>query len=235
MASSKQKVFTSGLGSVEPYAHLTKPDYGNEEKGFGNPRGVYKAALTLDNKNPRCQSMIDEIVAVHEAHYAERLAEYEANPPAPQRGKKPLLPYEGDMPFIDNGDGTTTFKFSCYASYQDKKTKETRNINLIVVDSKGKKLEELPLFIGAGSKIKVKYKLMAYPWNPSVGASVKLQLDSVMLVELATSGGGGSDWGDDTEEGGYEASKPQNGGWSQDDYDAAQSQAESGEDDDGDF
>lgn len=234
--ASKQKVFTSGLGSVEPYAYLTKPDYGNEERGFGNPRGVYKGNLTLDNSNPRCQAMIDEIVKCHEEHYAERLADYEANPPVVQRGKKPLLPYEGDLPFTDNGDGTTTFKFSCYASYQDKKTKETRAINLVVVDSRGKKLEELPLFIGAGSKIKVKYKLMPYPWNPSVGASVKLQLDSVMLVELATSGGGESDWGDDVEEGGYQASKPRQneGDWSQGDYDDAQSQSDSAEDD-GDF
>lgn len=205
MSNFKKKILTTGLGTVEPFAHLTKPDYGNEEKGFGNPRGVYKASLTLDNKNPRCQSMIDEIVACHEEHYAQRKADYEANPPQVARGKKPLLPYEGDLPFFDNGDGTTTFKFSCYASYQDKKTKETRNINVVIVDSRGKRIEELPAFIGGGSKLKLKYSLMPYTWNPSVGASVKLQLDSVMLVELATGGSaGGSDWGDEVEEGGYQ-------------------------------
>jgi len=235
MASIKPKIYTTGLGTVEPYAYLTKPDYGNGEKGFGNPRGVYKGNLTLSNSDPRCQAMIDEIVKCHEEHYAERKAEYEANPPVPQRGKKPVLPYEGDLPFYDNGDGTTTFKFNCYASYQDKKTKETRTINVVIVDSKGKKIEQLPQFIGAGSKCKFKYKLMPYPWNPSVGASVKLQLDSVMLVELATSGGGESDWADDVEEGGYEASKPKDGEWSQEDVDGVNTGDDSSDDDDGDF
>ena len=204
MAFNRKSILTSGLGVVEPFSHLTKPDYGNGK--FKNDRGVYKASLTLSNSNQRCQSMIDEIVKVHEEHYLPLKEEYEANPPPVARGKKPLLPYEGDLPFIDNGDGTTTFKFSCYASYTDKKTKETKAINVTIVDSKGKRIEDLPAFIGGGSKLKIKYSLIPYPWNPTVGASVKLQLSSVMLVELASGGaGGGDDWSDDAEEGGYEA------------------------------
>ncbi len=221
MAFNIKKVFTSGLGTAEPYAYLSKPDYGNEERGFGNPRGVYKVDLTLSNKDPRCQAMVDEIVSIHEEAYAAAKEEYETNPPPVQRGKKPLLPYEGDLPFFDNGDGTTTFKFKCYASFQDKKTKETRHINLVVVDAKGKKIQEVPI-IGGGSKLKVKYKCIPYKWNTAVGASVKLQLESVMLVELATFGGGGDDWSDETEEGGYEASEsraPRNEEeWSEDDH-----------------
>ena len=200
-----KKVFTSALGTAEPYAYLAKPDYGNEERGFGNPRGVYKVDLTVPNKDPRCQRMVDEIVKCHEEAYCAAVEEYEANPPQVARGKKPLKPYEGEMPFIDNGDGTTTFKFKCYASFQDRKTKETKRINLVVVDSKGKKMEDVPI-IGGGSKLKVKYSLVPYKWNTAVGASVKLQLESVMLVELATFGGGEDDWADEVEEGGYVAS-----------------------------
>ncbi|MRU27422.1 hypothetical protein, partial [Xylella fastidiosa] len=82
-----------------------------------------------------------------------------------------------------------------------KKTKETKHINLVVVDSKGKKIQEVPI-IGGGSKLKVKYSLVPYKWNTAVGASVKLQLESVMLVELATFGGGGEDeWADEVEDG----------------------------------
>ena len=200
-----KKIFTSALGTAEPYAYLSKPDYGNEERGFGNPRGVYKVDLTIPNKDPRCQRMVDEIVKCHEEAYAAAVEEYEANPPAVARGKKPLKPYEGDMPFFDNGDGTTTFKFKAYASYQDKKTKETKHINMVVVDSKGKKIEDVPI-IGGGSKLKVKYSLIPYKWNTAVGASVKLQLESVMLVELATFGSDGDDWGDEIVEDGYVAS-----------------------------
>lgn len=207
MAFNRKSILTSGLGVVEPFSHLTKPDYGNEK--FKNDRGVYKASLTLSNSNPRCQSMIDEIVKAHEEHYLPLKEEYEANPPQVARGKKPLLPYEGDLPFIDNGDGTTTFKFSCYASYTDKKTKEVKPITVTIVDSRGKRIEELPEFIGGGSELKIKYSLMPYPWNPTVGASVKLQLSSVMLVKLASGQGGGDDWGDDTEEGGYTSQRSQ--------------------------
>lgn len=234
MSKPKVAILTSGLGLAEPYAYLTKPDYGNEEKGFGNPRGVYKVNLTLPNDDPRCQKMVDEIVACHEENYAARKAEYEENPPVVQRGKKPLLPYEGDLPFFDNGDGTTTFKFNCYASYQDKKTKETKHITVTIVDSRGKKITELPQFIGAGSKLKVKYKLLPYSWNTAVGASVKLQLDSVMLVELSTNGGSEGDWTDDVEEGGYEADNSRSGGWSQEDVDNVNTGDDS-TDDDGDF
>ena len=163
-----------------------------------------------------------------------RKEEYEANPPQVARGKKPLLPYEGDLPFFDNGDGTTTFKFSCYASYQDKKSKQTVPINVMVVDSRGKKIEDLPAFIGGGSLIKLKYSLMPYTWNPSVGASVKLQLSSVMLVELAKGGAGGDDWADDTEEGGYQASPQQQNQW-QDDDSQGTDDGEPAGDDGGDF
>lgn len=231
-----KKIFTSALGTAEPYAYLSKPDYGNEERGFGNPRGVYKVDLTIPNKDPRCQRMVDEIVKCHEEAYAAAVEEYEANPPAVARGKKPLKPYEGDMPFFDNGDGTTTFKFKSYASYQDKKTKETKHINLVVVDSKGKKIEDVPI-IGGGSKLKVKYSLIPYKWNTAVGASVKLQLESVMLVELATFGGGEDDWADEVEENGYvasgsaKASKPRDEeSWDEDDEGSYEE-----EDEDGDF
>lgn len=209
---AKRPTLMSGLGNADGFVYLNKPDYGNEEKGFGNPRGVYKVDLTLPTDHPRTQEMINEIVAAHEDNYEAAKAEYEANPPQVPRGKKPLLPYEGDMPFIDNGDGTTTFKFKCYASYQDKKTKETRHINVTIVDSRGKVMKEPP-FIRSGSKLKVKYSLMPYKWNTAVGASVKLQLDSVMLVELATSGAGG-DWGEDeAEESGYVPQRRSEGGW----------------------
>ncbi|AZV02350.1 ssDNA-binding protein [Pectobacterium phage Q19] len=235
MAKNFGKVFTSGLGTAEPYAYLVKPDYGNEAKGFGNPRGVYKLSLTLPTASPRCQAMINEIVATHEEAYAEALADHEANPPAVARGKKPLVPYEGDLPFFDNGDGTTTFKFSSYASYTDKKTKESKPLVLLLVDSQGKRLTEAPAFVGGGSKLKVKYKIMPYKWNPTVGASVKLQLESVMIVELVAGSQSDGGWGDDDrEEGGYTSGPQSEGGWSGRDAEGG-NDAEDDDSEDGDF
>lgn len=229
MAFAKKKILTSALGTAEPYAYIAKPDFG--QGSFKNERGVYKVSLTIPNA--KCQGMIDAIVKCHEENYAARVEEYEANPPQVQRGKKPLEPYEGDMPFFDNGDGTTTFNFKCYGSFTDRKTGENKPINLVVVDSKGKKIQDVPI-IGGGSKLKVKFSLVPYGWSKVAGASVKLQLESVMLVELATFGGAEDDWGDETVEGGYEASEStrrparEEESWEEDDE-------EEEADDDGDF
>lgn len=203
MAFAKKKIFTTPAGSVEPYAYINKPDYGGE--GFKNPRGTYKASLTLPNDS-RTQAMIDAIVKCHEEDYAARLEAHEVNPPKVVKGKKPLEPYEGDMPFFDNGDGTTTFNFKGYASYDDKKTGENKKINLVVVDSQGKRIQDVPLIAG-GSVCKIKFSLVPYGWSNVAGSSVKLQLEGVMLIELATFNGGDDDWGDEVEEGGYVASE----------------------------
>lgn len=198
----RKKVFTTPVGTCEPYAYIRQPDFGGE--GFKNPRGTYKVDLTLSKDDAGCQKMMDAIVACHEESYAARVADYEENPPKVQRGKKPLVPYEGDMPFIDNDDGTVTFKFKAYGSFTDKKTGENREIKLLVVDSKGKKLEPVPI-IAQGSQLKVKFKMVPYGWTPTVGASVKLQLESIMVVELAEFGGGSDLWGDDDFEDGFSA------------------------------
>lgn len=226
MAFAKRKIYTSALGTTEPYAYIAKPD-----TKF-NDRGVYKVQLTIPNN--QCQGMIDAIVKCHEENYAARVEEFEANPPQVQRGKKPMVPYEGDMPFVDNNDGTTTFSFKCYGSFVDKKTGETKQINLAVVDSKGKKMQNVPLIAG-GSKLKVKYSMIPFGWSKVAGASVKLQLESVMLVELTTFGGGDDGWADEVEEGGYEASNTPSRKPVREDEESWEGEEEEEADDDGDF
>ena len=56
--------------------------------------------------------------------------------------------------------------------------------------------------------MKIRFSLVPYGWSAVAGASVKLQLEGVMLVELATFGGGEDDWADEAVEGGYEADEP---------------------------
>lgn len=205
MAFAKRKVFTSALGVAEPYCYLARPDFGHGD--FKTDRGTYKVMLTISNDDPRCQAMVDEIVKCHEEDYQARLEEYEANPPAVQRGKKPLKPYVGDMPFIENDDNTTTFTFKCYDSFIDKKTKERKEIVPAIVDSRGKRIRGDRPEISGGSELKIKYTLFPYGWSAVAGASVKLQLDSIMLVNLVEFGGGDSDdWADEVEEGGFVAS-----------------------------
>lgn len=201
MASKKDFFFTP-KGIAEPYCSIQKPDYGNPEKGFGNPRGVYKVNLTVPRKE--AQSMINQIEKAHAANWAQIQEDWKNGGEAAakaklQRGKTLLQPYEGQLPYFENDDGTVTFKFSGYASYQDK-DKNTKEIVLKVVDAKGKRIDVVPAISG-GSELKVRYSLFAYTYGAVVGASVKLQLDSVMLITLREFASGSDDWSGQEEEG----------------------------------
>lgn len=195
----RKKFYFTPRGVVEPDCAIQKPDYGTPVLGFGNPRGLWRANLTVPGED--AWPLVEEIAQVHEANYRKLLAENRKNPPVVPYGRKPLLPYEGDMPFVDNGDGTVTFKIKGYASYIDKNTQENKAIPLKVVDSKGKRIDNVPAIAG-GSELKVKFTLFPYGWTAVAGASVKLQIDSVMLirlVELDTDDG----WAAEAFEGGY--------------------------------
>lgn len=197
------KTFTTPVaGLVEPYAWLNKAD-----TKF-NERGEHKVNLTFSLDDPKVRKMIDVLQKIHDDAYAKALADHEKNPPQVQRGKKPIEPREGDMPWIENGDGTVTLKFKCFASYL--KDGKSEPIVLRFYDTDAKLIRDVPN-IGTGSKLKVKFKVLPFKWNAATGASVKLQLESVLLVELkewsgeGTGGDGG--WGDDEDigSGGYKS------------------------------
>lgn len=195
--AAKKVLFTTPIGIAAPYAALQKPDYGSAE--FPQPRGEYKVNLIvpLDKAAP----LMAKLQKIADDSYAEMLADHKANPPKVQPGKKPVQPRQGDMPWFEDGNGNVVFKFKCYASYE--KDGEKRDINIKVADSRGKKIEVVPNISG-GSELKVRFSVFPYKWNPTVGASVKLQLDGVMLIKLVEFGGGDDDWGDEVVEGGYE-------------------------------
>lgn len=110
------------------------------------------------------------------------------------------------MPYFINDDGTVTFKFSSYASYVDKKTEELKPLVLKVVDSKGKRMNNVPAISG-GSELKARFSMLAYGFSMVAGASVMLQLDSVMLVKLVEFSGSNAlddGWAAEAVEDGYE-------------------------------
>ena len=136
------------------------------------------------------------------------------------------------MPYFDNGDGTVTFKFKGYASFIDKKTQESKPIVLKVVDAQGKRIDNVPAISG-GSELKVRFSLFPYSWSQVAGASVKLQIDSVMLLKLVEFGGGDDEWAEQAEEGGYVESESQRD-WSQEDQ-GDYAEDEQGDNGQGDF
>lgn len=225
-APRKEYLFTP-KGVVEPYCYIAKPDFG--QGSFATERGKYKINLTVPSD--AAQPVIDKIVALYESDYAKRLAEYKKNPPQVPRGKKPLQPYQGDLPFIENEDGTVTFKFQAYDRYE--RDGEVIMLPLKVVDAKGKRIEKVPNISG-GSEGKVRFSMFAYGWSNVAGASVKLQLDSFMLTKLVEYAAGGDDWSGQEEEG-YEA--PEKTGDARSDWDDQGEEGgyDQGADDGGDF
>lgn len=104
-----------------------------------------------------------------------------------------------------------------------------------MVDSKGKRINDVPLIAG-GSEIKVKFSMVPYGWSAVAGASVKLQLEGVMLVKLASFGGGSEDdWADEVEEGGFEASNSSRKSEGTPGQDFGEEPEDEGEDESGDF
>lgn len=198
MSSKKKEYFFTPKGTVEPYCYIQKPDYG--QGSFASDRGKYKLNLTVPADE--AQPLVEKIQAAFDRNYKTRLAAHKKNPPAVQRGKKPIQPREGELPFIENDDGTVTFKFSAWASYE--KEGEIIPLNLKVVDARGKPIKDVPNISG-GSEGKVRFSMVEYGWTASVGASIKLQLEGFMLTKLVEYAAGADDWADEVEEGGYEA------------------------------
>lgn len=230
-ARPKKEILFTGIGVVEPYAYLAKPDYG--QGSFASERGKYKLNLTLPSK--LAQPIIDKIIAIHEAHFEARKAEFEEKREELQkklpRGKKLLEPYEGDLPFFENDDGTVTFKFASWASYE--KDGEMIPMVLKVADAKGKPIKDVPNISG-GSEGKARFSIVPYTWNATVGAAVKLQLEGFMLTKLVEFGGGGDEWGGQEEEGGYEASESTSRKRDDSEWDGQEDDSSS-DDSDGDF
>jgi hypothetical protein len=121
-------------------------------------------------------------------------------------GRKLLGPYEGGMPFFENEDHSVTFKFKAYASYPDKDTLQPQALPLDVVDSRGRRIDKVPAIAG-GSVLKVRFSIFPYGWTNVAGASVKLNLDSVMLIKLVESRTVDG-WQGEEVEGGYEVVTP---------------------------
>ena len=223
--AARKVLFTTPLGIAAPYASLQKPDFGSAD--FPQPRGEYKVNLIVPME--QAAPLIKKLQKIADDSYAEMVADHEANPPKVAPGKRPVPVRQGDMPWFEDGNGNVVFKFKCYASYE--KDGEKREINLKVADSRGKKIEVVPNISG-GSELKVRFSVFPYKWNTAVGASIKLQLDGVMLVKLVEFGGGDDDWGDEVVEGGFEDDSYDRDGFDQgSDGDDAGSSAPADDDD----
>ena len=184
----KAERFVSPKG-IASYPYLTNPD-----TKF-NPDGEYKVSLIVAGDD--ASKAIDFLTEKHNASVAQAKKE--------NAGKRVK---EGELPFIENDDGTVTFKFKMKAKVTPKKGDPFEQ-KPALFDAKGKPLTGEPK-IGGGSTIKVSYEVVPY-YTAIAGAGVSLRLKAVQIIELKEySGGGNAESYGFGEEEGFEADDEDN-------------------------
>ena len=184
----KAERFVSPKG-IASYPYLTNPD-----TKF-NPDGEYKVSLIVAGDD--ASKVIDFLTEKHNAAVAQAKQE--------NAGKRVK---EGELPFIENDDGTVTFKFKMKAKVTPKKGDPFEQ-KPALFDAKGKPLTG-ETKVGGGSTIKVSYEVVPY-YTAIAGAGVSLRLKAVQIIELkAYSGGGNAESYGFGEEEGFEADDEDN-------------------------
>lgn len=164
----KAERFVSPKGTAS-YPHLTHPD-----TKF-NPDGEYKVSLIVAGDD--ASKVVNFLTEKHKAAVAQVKKEN-----ARKRVK------EGDLPIIENADGTVTFKFKMKAKVTPKKGDPFEQ-KPALFDAKGKPLTG-ETKIGGGSVIKVCYEVVPY-YTAIAGAGISLRLKAVQVLELKEYSGGG--------------------------------------------
>ncbi len=188
--AEKKKVerFVSPKG-IASYPYLTNPD-----TKF-NHDGEYKVSLIVAGDD--ASKAIDFLTEKHKAAVAQAKKE--------NAGKRVK---EGELPCIENDDGTVTFKFKLKAKVTPKKGDQFEQ-KPALFDAKGKPLTG-ETKVGGGSTIKVSYEVVPY-YTAIAGAGVSLRLKAVQIIELKEySGGGNAESYGFGEEEGFEADDEDN-------------------------
>ena len=130
----------------------------------------------------------------------EDLKEYAAHVHK-ETGKKPRL--SSDLPWVENDDGTITFKTKRKAQITRKKDKKVIEITVPQFDAKGKPIKPM-VKIGGGSEIRLSLEI--YTWLASNKAGVSLRPLAVKVLELREGGSSRSanDYGFGDEEEGFD-------------------------------
>ena len=168
--------FVSPQG-VFSYPKLTEPDTKFKEEG------EYSVNLILDKSSAEAK----KLMAMIDKAAAESLAEAKAkakNAAEARRWETKYLPY-ADVEDEETGEptGEIRVKFTMKASGISKKTGKPWSRKPALFDAKGKPITG-DVKIGGGTIGKVSYELQPYAQTTQSGASVKLALEAVQIIEL---------------------------------------------------
>lgn len=199
--------FTSPKGRFS-FPKLLEPDTKFKEEGEYSVNVIYG----------RDEPGIAEFMARCDKAAAESLAEAKAkakNAAEARKWETKYLPYS-DVEDAETGEptGEVKFKFTMKASGVSKKTGKPWTRKPALFDAKGKPITGTPQ-IGGGTIGKVSYEIIPYAPTTQVGASVKLALEAVQIIELREFGSRSADsYGFGEEEGySHEEDKADTGGF----------------------
>lgn len=225
-----KKTYKTSPKGFAKYAWLTRPD----TKFDAN--GKYKVNLIV--KEADAQELIAECDEVAKKLFDE-IKGKEKNPV-----KKKKLKLSSDTPYMDNEDGTITFKFSMKAKVEPKNGGESFTQKPILFDGQGHVITK-DIALGDGSIIRVGYEAVGYN-HAKDGVGTTLRLKAVQIIKFVpyVSGADASQFGFEAEEGAFsmddEDFEPTSDDSEESDDDAETddsdaSESEEGDDDDADY
>ena len=224
MADPKKKnpSFVSPKGAFR-YPALVTPDFGTKE--YPKEAGEYKVVLILTEAEAaplieKLKPIFDEAVSEGQEKFSE--LKVEARKKLKELKVNDFYTVEYDKE-TEEETGNLLFKFSMNASGKSKKDGKIWNRKPALFDAKGKPLRGVKNIWG-GSVGKVSFEAAPYFISGTGAAGLKLRLNAAQIIELNEGGNKTSEGYGFGEEDGYEASPPNESGFSD----------ESGESSDGD-
>lgn len=165
--------------------------------------GEYIAKVRTPENAPGIEKLIEEIDQ-KAAESLEAAREKAKTPAERKKWETKYLPYTRVEDEEGNPTGEVEFKATMKAKGVSKKTGKPWVMTPKLFDAKGKPIvgkARQNLFIGNGSVGIVCFTIVPYAPTTQVGASVKLALEAVQLIDVRSGGGKASDYGFGEEDG----------------------------------
>lgn len=198
MAYKKNQTHTSPAGTFQ-YPRLNEADTKFKDEG------EYSVKLLLDPSDPGVQeliNMVDEAAAASLAGAQEKCD----TPAKAKKWETKYLPYAEVEDDDGEPSGQIAVKFSMKASGTNRTTGKAWSRKPAIFDAQGTPLTNAPAIWG-GTVGKINFEVIPYSPTPQVGASVKLALNAVQIIELVSGGtsASASSFGFGAEAGGFVA------------------------------
>jgi len=194
----KNPTMTSPKGTFK-WPRLNEPDTKFKEEG------EYSVKVVMNPTDKGVQELIDAIDEAAAASLA--FAQDKAETPAKaKKWETKYLPYAD----VEDEDGEPTgeveVKFTMKASGVNRRTGKAWTRKPAIFDAQGTPLTDAPAIWG-GTVGKINFEIIPYSPTPQVGASVKLGLNAVQIIELVSGGtsASASSFGFGAEDGGFVA------------------------------